>query len=197
MNQNPPLDPNQILIAEYTYIAQTAFQANEDRARVSSYYFVTAGAAVAAILSANVDGTTPPMVYLGLGALFGVLAVIGWLTVRQLARLRLAWNRSAQALNKIKTYYRAHCEQPLAPAFDWDEQDLPAPDDPGSIAALLSKSAMVIDAVSLTVAFAYIGRALIPSGNEIPILIVGIIAGVVFFRWQYHRFFKMLRADKA
>jgi hypothetical protein len=33
---HPKLDPYAILIAEFQYIAQTAFQANEDRARVSS-----------------------------------------------------------------------------------------------------------------------------------------------------------------
>jgi len=33
-----PLDPNEILVAEFNYIASTAFQTNEDRARVSNYY---------------------------------------------------------------------------------------------------------------------------------------------------------------
>ena len=37
-----PLDVNEILIAEFNYIANTAFQANEDRARVSNYYLMTA-----------------------------------------------------------------------------------------------------------------------------------------------------------
>ena len=36
------LDVNDILIAEFNYIASTAFQANEDRARVSNYYLMTA-----------------------------------------------------------------------------------------------------------------------------------------------------------
>jgi len=44
------LDVNEILVTEFEYIAATAFQANEDRARVSNYYLMTAGAAVAAIL---------------------------------------------------------------------------------------------------------------------------------------------------
>jgi len=45
-----PLDVNEILVGEFEYIAKTAFQANEDRAWVSNYYLMTAGAAVAAIL---------------------------------------------------------------------------------------------------------------------------------------------------
>ena len=56
------LDPNTILIAEFEYTTQPAFQANEDRARVSSYYFVTAAALVAAIFGVNVEATTPPII---------------------------------------------------------------------------------------------------------------------------------------
>ena len=36
-------DANQILIAEYQYIAQTAFQVNEDRARVAVFYLSAVG----------------------------------------------------------------------------------------------------------------------------------------------------------
>jgi hypothetical protein len=39
------LYPAEILVAEFNYIASTAFQANEDRARVSNYYLMSAGAA--------------------------------------------------------------------------------------------------------------------------------------------------------
>jgi len=39
----PHLQSGEILIAEYAYIAKSAFQANEDRARVSTYYVVTFG----------------------------------------------------------------------------------------------------------------------------------------------------------
>ena len=56
-----PLDVNEILVAEFEYIAKTAFQANEDRARVSNYYLMTAGAAVAAILGAKIEGEMQPV----------------------------------------------------------------------------------------------------------------------------------------
>jgi hypothetical protein len=45
------LNVDTILAAEYNYAAQTAFQANEDRARVTSFYLVTVGSFLAAILS--------------------------------------------------------------------------------------------------------------------------------------------------
>ena len=39
----PKLNADEILKAEYGYIADTVFQANEDRSRVTSFYFVTVG----------------------------------------------------------------------------------------------------------------------------------------------------------
>jgi hypothetical protein len=35
------LPANDLLVAEFNYIANAAFQANEDRARVSQFFFVT------------------------------------------------------------------------------------------------------------------------------------------------------------
>ncbi|MEO5887697.1 MAG: hypothetical protein ABIQ77_08545, partial [Anaerolineales bacterium] len=47
----PPLDFDELLAAEYDYIAQTASQAHEDRARVSSFYLIAVGSLVAALFS--------------------------------------------------------------------------------------------------------------------------------------------------
>ena len=49
------LEPGEILLAEYGYIAQTAFQAGEDRARVTSFYLVSVGTLVAAFLSSQLQ----------------------------------------------------------------------------------------------------------------------------------------------
>ena len=46
-----PVELDELLAAEYNYIAQTASQANEDRARVSSFYLVAVGSLVAGLLS--------------------------------------------------------------------------------------------------------------------------------------------------
>jgi hypothetical protein len=55
MAAKPKLNPDQMLQAEYEYIANNIFQANEDRSRFSSYYFVTVGSFAAAILGAQFD----------------------------------------------------------------------------------------------------------------------------------------------
>ncbi len=49
---NPaPVELDELLAAEFEYISQTAIQANEDRARVSSFYLVAVGSLVAAMFS--------------------------------------------------------------------------------------------------------------------------------------------------
>ena len=47
-----PVEFNELLAAEYNYIAQTALQANEDRARFSVFYLIAVGSLVAAIFGA-------------------------------------------------------------------------------------------------------------------------------------------------
>src|SRR5512142_2460892 len=84
----PALEDEELLRAELEYISQTAFQANEDRARVSSFYLVAVGSLIAALFSTqllerNIDARLIPWTFC---ALFFVLTVLGTLTILQLAR---------------------------------------------------------------------------------------------------------------
>lgn len=45
----PPLDPGEMLQSEFTYISQTAFQANQDRARVTTFYLVNLAGLLAVV----------------------------------------------------------------------------------------------------------------------------------------------------
>ena len=45
--KSQPIATDQFLTEEYEYIAQTAAQANEDRARVSSFYLIAVGSLIA------------------------------------------------------------------------------------------------------------------------------------------------------
>lgn len=153
-----PLDVNEILVAEFEYIATTAFQANEDRARVSNYYLMTAGAAVAAILGARIEGEMQPVGYWGFAVVFGALAFIGFLTVLQLARLRSAWRSSAQAMIQIKDYYREHCpDADLEKAFAWTNETLPSGAKRNSVAFLLALSVILVDAGAAVAGAAFWG----------------------------------------
>ena len=99
------LEPGEILLAEYGYIAQSAFQAGEDRARVTSFYLVSVGTLVAAFLSSQLQKGIQPAVYGAFSALFFVLSLAGLFTILQLVRLRGSWHESIQAMNQIKEFY--------------------------------------------------------------------------------------------
>ena len=117
-----------LLKAEFNYIAQTAFQANEDRARVSSFYLVAVGSLVAALFSTqllerNIDPTVLAWAFCGL---FLVLTILGTLTTLQLSRLRAAWHDSMLAMDQLMEYWmQTSTEQDLKKAFKWDTGTLP------------------------------------------------------------------------
>jgi len=118
----------ELLEAEFEYIAQTAFQANEDRARVSSFYLLTVGSLVAALLSTQWlgAGLNARSLALAFGALFFVLTLLGTLTTLQLARLRAAWYEAMQAMNRLQEYWIQHApHRNLQSAFRWNASTLP------------------------------------------------------------------------
>jgi hypothetical protein len=116
------LNPDEILIAEFEYIANSAAQANEDRSKAASFFLVAVGSLVAAIFGTqqNLLSTVTNV----MAGLFFVLTFLGILTVMQLARLRLAWHNAACAMNRIKKYYTDHVEG-LKKAFLWDADSIP------------------------------------------------------------------------
>ena len=70
-----------IISAEYGYVAQTAFQANEDRARAWQYFFVTFATLIAALLSTQVEGIDQRQLYLTFVVIFSLLAALGLITI--------------------------------------------------------------------------------------------------------------------
>ena len=143
----PKLNSDEILKAEYNYIANTVFQANEDRSRVASIYFVTVGSLVAAILSALFSTSDLKNISLAFSGLFLVLTILGALTLAQLARLRAAWHESVQAMNAIKDFYIKHNKE-IEPAFKWRLKTLPPTDKPYSIANLMGVEVVLLSAIT-------------------------------------------------
>jgi len=123
---SPPVELDELLAAEYNYIAQTAAQATEDRARVSSFYLVAVGSLVAALFSTQLFDTDKftQIVKLMFSGLFLLLTLLGLFTIMQLARLRVAWHEAMLALNQIKEF--AIQQNPeIAAAFRWQSNTLP------------------------------------------------------------------------
>jgi hypothetical protein len=123
---NKPIESEGILVAEYEYIAQTASQAHEDRARFASFYLIAVGSLVAALfstqlLSPDFDAGGMNLLFSGL---FLILTVLGFTTTIQLARLRVAWKDSMMAMNQIKDYIISR-DKDLEKAFLWRKNTLP------------------------------------------------------------------------
>lgn len=161
--EQPPaaLNPDAVLTAEYNYAAQTAFQANEDRARVTSFFLVSVGSLAAGILGAQSDALRTAGAYAAFAVLFLLLALSGVLTVMQLARLRLAWRESMRALAQIKAYYARRFDAiHLVEAFRWSERSLPPAYKPWSISHLLALEVSLLGGGMLGAALVFTGLSL-------------------------------------
>lgn len=177
------LNADEILTAEFNYIAQTAFQANEDRARVTNFYLVTIGSFVAAVFGLQVEAFQVAQVYASFGILFAVLSAAGLLTLLQLVRLREAWFESAGAMNRLKRYYIARVERrDLAEAFAW--MTLPPRYKPRSIAHMLAVQVALLAGVASGASLIFFGLAL-GRWLLLPAFLLGIVA--IYGQMRYYR----------
>jgi hypothetical protein len=187
MSANPAPPPpapslNALLIAEFEYIAQATLQSSEDRARVSNYYLVTTGAAVAAILGAKFDASMTRAVYVAIGVGFGVLALLGVFTLLTLIRLRAGWMNGAEAMDKIKEYYAEIYPdaQLFEKAFDWQRASLPPPGRLNSVAFWTAATAILVDSAMMTMAVAYTGVGITNTAIDPPLFLIGLAFAAAF-----------------
>ena len=186
MPERLKLNPDEILKAEYDYISTTVFQANEDRSRVASFYFLTVGSLVAAILSAIFSTSDLKSVSLAFAALFMVLTILGTLTLAQLARLRAAWHESVEAMNQIKDYYIENNKE-IESAFKWRLKTLPPTDKKFSIANLMAVEVALLGAITSTASVYF----LLAAFGKIEwwgwmLLLVTLVAGY-FALWAWYK----------
>ena len=180
------LSRDEILQAEFNYIANTAFQANEDRSRVASFYFISTGSLVAAILGSQFAQAQVKGVSLAFSVLFLILTILGALTLAQLARLRAAWHESAEAMNKIKDFYIKENPE-IAAAFKWRMAAIPPTDKPYSIANLMALEVTLLGALT-TSAFFYFLLNVVGEINIMGWLLVfiGFFAGCAV-QWKWYK----------
>ncbi|MDX1413369.1 MAG: hypothetical protein R3293_04210 [Candidatus Promineifilaceae bacterium] len=178
-----------ILSSEYDYISQSAFQANEDRARVSTYYIVTFGTLVAAMFSLQVGSQELANIHRALVVLFVTLTVFGLSTLLQLVRLRQAWMESIRALNQIKAFYlKQHQDMRLEAAFLWGPRTVPSAYKPWSIAFLLALQVALLGGVSLGAAVYFLSLLLGGAGWTLPV-----VAGSAYIAVQIGLYRYLLR----
>lgn len=122
----PRVELDELLASEYEYITHTANQANEDRARVASFYLIAVGSLVAALFGTQLfdpDKFTQTVKIMFSG-LFVLLTLLGTSTIMQLARLRGAWYEAMLAMNQIKDFAMKQNPE-LTDAFKWTRDTLP------------------------------------------------------------------------
>ena len=184
---DPALIPDDILVAEYQYIAATANQADEDRSRIASFYFVAVGSIVAAILGTQFAKDNLKGVSIAFSILFLVLTVLGGLTSAQLARLRAAWHESIQAMNQVKDYYVARYPH-IQPAFRWRAQTIPPTDKPFSIANLIALQVSLLGALTTAAAVYFLLFAFTTVGGwSWPLILASFGLGAVI-QWKWYKY---------
>lgn len=186
MARKPDLKPDEMLQKEFEYISQTAFQANEDRSRVTSFYFVSVGSFVAAIIGTQMEAQQKTVSF-AFFALFLVLTFMGALTIAQLARLRAAWHESVEAMNQLKEFYIKHHPE-IEDAFKWRPRQVPPTNKPYSIANLTAVEVAMLSSLT-TGAGAYFLLSYLGTVTWIGWLIVfaSIVLGYIAqWTWYLH-----------
>ena len=194
MPSKPKLNADTILGAEFGYIAATATQAYEDRARVATFYFVSVGSLIAAIISAQLFQTesgrdTLQNIYLAFCALFSFLTVLGYLTIAQLARLRTAWMDSVMAMNRIKTYYINNIGTDLGSAFLWTDEVAPKGYKPGSVANYLAYQVALLSGLIFAASVFFFQQGISQTKFIWPF---SVSLGALMAFWQVYAYKKMV-----
>ncbi len=153
---------HKILIAEFEYLANAAQQANEDRAKVMQYYFISLGSLAGSVVSLR---EVPPVhmswAYGGVAIIFLVLTLLGIFTVRQLIGLRMAWLEYSLSMDKIKEYFIDRFPKADLPSvIRLRANKLPLAYQPGSISHLLARATFALNTLSLVIVAVFLQLAL-------------------------------------
>ena len=177
-----PVEFDELMAAEFDYIAQTAIQANEDRARVSSFYLVAVGSLVATLFGTQLFESDffSRHVNLMFGGLFLLLTLLGFFTTMQLARLRAAWYESALAMNQIKDFMVSQ-NKTLAVAFRWTTATLPLKHKTSSVAYFQTVEVALISGLMSGMAGIFFQQAFLRIGvaNWIVSILIGALVMIL------------------
>ena len=190
------LKADSILAAEFEYVSQTAFQANEDRAKVSTFYVLTVGSFLAAMFGLQTDLLQRQFIYLAFAILFSILSLYAGLTLLHLVRLRQAWYESAQAMNQLKDYYIQNLDGlALEGAFRWRRSTMPVKFKPWSVSFLMALQVTILGGAAVGATMVFAGLALLSSTNGWLWVLAGFV-GLVYAVDLIGLYWYMLR-DKA
>ena len=179
---NHPFDTSlkieNMLLEEFNYASVTAYQAMEDRARISSFYYILLGVLVsglAAVYQFSGGTRTIPQALVALLLFIGAFISICFFVT--LIRLRQAYKESLLTMNVIKEYYIDQFKQQMPTiekAFRWRLTTMPKGERIGSVTFMIAALNAFIGSLCLAGAVYFITEQ--PLSNTW----ASIVAGVVF-----------------
>jgi hypothetical protein len=167
-----------MLLEEFNYVSVTAYQAMEDRARISNFYYLLLGilaTVLAAIFQFSGGTRNIPLSLVTILLIIGALISISFFVT--LIRLRQAYKDSLITMNVIKEFYIDEFKQQMPKiekAFRWRLETIPKGERIGSVTFMIAFLNVIIGSLCIAGAVYFI--------TEIPlsITVAVIIAGAVF-----------------
>jgi 8-oxo-dGTP pyrophosphatase MutT (NUDIX family) len=145
---NITLNIENMLLEEFNYASLTAYQALEDRARVSSLYYLLLGALASGLLAIyqlggkTLTNSQPQVIALLVAA--GILSVTFF---EKIIRLRQAYRESLISMNVIKEFYIQQFQRvmpQIEQAFRWRLKTIPPGERIGSVTFAISALIAVV-----------------------------------------------------
>ena len=131
-----------MLLEEFNYASVTAYQAMEDRARISSFYYILLGVLASGLAAVyQFSGGThkvPQSLIAMLLLIGGLISICFFVTI---IRLRQAYKESLLAMNVIKEFYIDQFKQQMPAieqAFRWRLMTMPEGERPGSVTFMIA-----------------------------------------------------------
>ena len=121
--------------------------------------------------------------------LFFLLTYLGFLTLLQLVRLRVAWYESAKAMNHIKDYYcKNYADLNFHDAFLWSKDTIPDMYKPDSVGYYLAVQVVVLSSATLAAGIVFFARSRgLPDSGLILGGLTGFISLTIIFLYRYRQ----------
>lgn len=194
MQDNKPIiSAEDILTAEFEYIAHTASQANDDRSSVVSFFVIAVGSPLAALFSTNLAEVPPEDASVLFSGLFFILSVLGITTTLQLARLRAAWYESMLAMNHMKEFLMKNSDSDISGAFRWSISTAPARFKPNSVSFYQVLEVAILAGLLFGAFVFFLSHSLWADPNAFMVWLISMICGILYAGLQIYLYRSLLK----
>lgn len=142
-----------LLLEEFNYASVTAYQAIEDRARISSFYYLLLGVLASGLAAIyQFGGGVRSYSHFLVITLLLVASVVSFTFFVTIIRLRQAYRESVICMNVVKEFYIQQFQQQMPSiehAFRWRLKTIPTGERTGSVTFIMSHLIALIGSLSL------------------------------------------------